>query len=358
LVFSSERERSPRPDAPPATPNPPAQPVESRHRRASPRVVMGLLALVAIVETGLIGLWIAYGRSSAPIDSGSVVVTSVPAGATVSVNDVSRGVTPFRTTLQPGTYQITVGDGASSWSQRVTVAERGEASVHVRLQDDPPPTAIAAPRTGTLQITTDPAGAQVLVDNEPRGVTPLTLTDVAPGVHTVAMSHAAGSQTKSVTVAEGAASTLVVSLSNQSGVASGWLAISSPIPAEIREAGTLVGNTEMPRIMLQAGEHDLEFTNSSLNFRLQRTVRITAGRTAALAVEVPNGSVAINAMPWAEVWVGGRSLGETPIGNVSLPLGSHELVFRHPQLGERRTTVVVRAGSPIRVGIDLRKAQS
>jgi hypothetical protein len=43
------------------------------------------------------------------------------------------------------------------------------------------PVAIA---TGSLRVTSTPSGARVLVDGKPRGVTPLNLTDVSPGVTT------------------------------------------------------------------------------------------------------------------------------------------------------------------------------
>ena len=45
--------------------------------------------------------------------------------------------------------------------------------------------------------------------------------------------------------------------------------------------------------------------------------------------------MALNAQPWADVWVDGERVGETPIGNVAVPIGPHEVVFRHPQLGEQ-----------------------
>jgi serine/threonine-protein kinase len=67
------------------------------------------------------------------------------------------------------------------------------------------------------------------------------------------------------------------------------------------------------------------------------------------------GTLSVNAQPWAEVWVDGQRIGETPIGNLSLPIGHHELVVRHPQLGERRQTVAVGANGPSRIGIDLRR---
>jgi serine/threonine-protein kinase len=75
----------------------------------------------------------------------------------------------------------------------------------------------------------------------------------------------------------------------------------------------------------------------------------------SIALKPPQGTLSINALPWAEVWVDGKPAGETPIGNLSLPIGNHELVFRHPELGEQRRTVTVGALAPVRVGVDLRK---
>jgi serine/threonine-protein kinase len=63
----------------------------------------------------------------------------------------------------------------------------------------------------------------------------------------------------------------------------------------------------------------------------------------------------VNALPWAEVSLDGRPLGITPLGNISVPIGSHEVVWRHPQLGERRRTVAVTASSAVRVGMDFSK---
>ena len=63
----------------------------------------------------------------------------------------------------------------------------------------------------------------------------------------------------------------------------------------------------------------------------------------------------INAQPWAEVWVDGQRIGETPIGNLSRPVGPHEVVLRHPEFGERRETVIVTLKQPARLGVDMRK---
>jgi serine/threonine-protein kinase len=83
-------------------------------------------------------------------------------------------------------------------------------------------------------------------------------------------------------------------------------------------------------------------------------VQVTAGQTVTLKPTWPRGSMAINAIPWAEVFVDNARVGETPIGNIAVPIGSHEVIFRHPELGERRLSVTVSVGEPMKVGVDLR----
>ena len=70
-------------------------------------------------------------------------------------------------------------------------------------------------------------------------------------------------------------------------------------------------------------------------FSQRQTVRVTPGQVFTIRLAWPTGRLAINAVPWAEAFVDGRSVGETPIGNVQVPIGPHQIVLRHPQLGER-----------------------
>jgi hypothetical protein len=88
-------------------------------------------------------------------------------------------------------------------------------------------------------------------------------------------------------------------------------------------------------------------------FRTTATVEVIAGKQVRLPVQLPKGAVAINATPWAEVWIDGQKAGETPIGNVDLTLGPHELVFRHPDYPERRHAFTVTAGAPTRVSVEM-----
>jgi len=135
----------------------------------------------------------------------------------------------------------------------------------------------------------------------------------------------------------------------------GSVAVSAPLPLQVLLRGRVVGTTEAESFMLPVGTHELEFVNESFGYKARRTVTIQAGKTAPLRLEAPLGTVNINATPWAEVWLDGKDLGETPLGNVQIPIGSRELVFRHPDLGERRATVLVTLKEPARISIDLRK---
>ena len=135
----------------------------------------------------------------------------------------------------------------------------------------------------------------------------------------------------------------------------GWLSVVSPVVMQVLEDDRPLGTTETTRIMMPAGKHTLKLVNARLGFQRSQAVQVPAGGAANLKIDLPDGVVNLNALPWAEVWVDGRRVGETPLGNFKLPIGEHEAVFRHPQLGERRQTFVVTAGEPTRIAVDLRK---
>ena len=135
----------------------------------------------------------------------------------------------------------------------------------------------------------------------------------------------------------------------------GSVAVTSPVPMQVLLKGRVVATTEAESFMLPVGTQELEFVNQNVGYRARRTVTVQAGKTTPVRLDPPSGTVNINAVPWAEVWLGGQRLGETPLGNVQMPIGSRELIFRHPDFGERRATVLVTLKQPARVSMDLRK---
>ncbi len=66
------------------------------------------------------------------------------------------------------------------------------------------------------------------------------------------------------------------------------------------------------------------------------------------------GRLTLEARPWAEVYLGNKLLGTTPLINKSLPAGEVELRLRNPEAGlERTITVEIHAGETVRTTIDL-----
>jgi hypothetical protein len=236
---------------------------------------------------------------------------------------------------------------------------------------------VAAPAPSTLAITATPAGATVMIDGVRQGAAPVTL-QLTPGSHTLTVLAPDASATDTVAAPalasappDGGARALDAGASIPDRAASegrpavpgeptagaplaGWVSVAAPAVLQIFENGRLLGSTRTDRIMLPVGRHELEFVEESLGYRSSRVVQITPGNTAAVRPEWPRGSLALNATPWAEAWVDGQRIGETPIGNVQLPIGPHQVVFRHPDLGEQTQNVVVTLTAPARLSADMR----
>jgi hypothetical protein len=207
------------------------------------------------------------------------------------------------------------------------------------------PTPPVADTTGTLAVDTQPSGVRVLLDGDDVGNSPLKLSGIAAGRHVVTFETTSGSVKRTVRVEAGKTTELDVP------VFSGWVAIFSPIVLEITEGGVSLGSTEQSRLLLSPGRHELTLTNRQLGYTATHVVNIDPGEERRLTVE-PRGTVNLNAVPWAEVWIDGTRIGETPLANHQLALGSHEIVFKHPQFGERRVPTTVTAGPPAAISID------
>ena len=138
-------------------------------------------------------------------------------------------------------------------------------------------------------------------------------------------------------------------------VRTGGFRVSAPIEMYVLDGERVVGSSVDGPIIAPAGRHDFDFVNSVIGYRVRRTVDIKAGQVTSVAVPVPNGTLNINAEPWAAVFIDGVPVGETPLGNLSVLPGEHEILFRHPQLGERRQRTIVRAETETRVSVNMQK---
>jgi hypothetical protein len=306
---------------------------------------VGLLGAAAVVG------WLVWGLSltlmgRAPTSNGTLVVESSPPGALVTVDGRDQGTTPISLSLPPGSHSLTLA-GAATRETTVTIDPGGRVVQYIEMP--------APPAEGRLYVETAPAGAQVFIDGEARGVSPLSLEGLMPGSHLVSLRHGATAVSQTVTIQAGAVVALVVPMTAPDAALPGWVSVSSPIEVQLFENGRIVGTSSNDRILLLSGRHELQLSNQALGYETTRLVNIVPGKVTSVQVAPPNGSLFINAVPWAEVFLDGTKIGETPIANYSATLGSHELVLRNPRLPEQRRTIVVSLSAPVRVGVDLRK---
>jgi len=214
----------------------------------------------------------------------------------------------------------------------------------------PPPAAPIGGSVGRVVLTTQPAGAKVQVDGKEVGESPLTIDNLKPGRHTLTITGTDGVAKRTVRVEAGKALELEVALYP------GFVAVSAPIVVTVAENGKVIGTSEN-QIILPPGRHDLRLTNKELGYSATESVDITSGDVARINVD-PMGRANINAAPWAEVWVDGVKIGETPLANVPIRLGVREVVFKNPQYPERKQTITVTAGTPAAILMDFNKDSS
>ena len=331
-----------------------AAPVSKRRFRApkfkiSRKAVLAAAALVVVAGGGVYASRFMIGAAVSTPPTGTLVVQTNPAGVQVFVDGKEYGQTPARFAVPVGPHILELRGRGVPRVMNVNVTAGAEVSQYLEFAN--------TPETGSLRVETQPAGAKVMVDGTDRGVAPVTINDLLPGDHEVILQTPIASARHVVSVQAGGTASIVTpvaSASTAAGPVSGWLTVKAPFSLEIREEGRIVGTTDADRLMLAAGPHTIELVNETLGYRVTRTVQVMPGKVASLAVDLPKGVVNLNATPWAEVWVDGQRVGETPIGNLSIPIGPHEVVFRHPQFGEKRHAISVTMSGPTRVSVDMK----
>jgi hypothetical protein len=298
-----------------------------------------LVAVVGVVGGLAWAGWQYHVRQTTP---GTVVIESNPRGAEVFVDGSSKGLTPLTIALPAGKHALELRRRGVPPRQFTLDVSPGE---QIKQQID----LSNARVVGTLVIASNPKGAKVLVDGKERGVTPLTLSDLSVGAHAVTLDSTEGSVRRTVQIQAGGSVTL------DEAIFSGWIAVFAPFDLQVYEGKHFLGTTENERIMLKAGLHELELVNTRLGFRETRSVDVKPGATVPVNVQSAQGTLRITAPDGADVFIDNKRVGVTPLAEQHVPLGTHEIVVKHPQLGERRITATVTSSAPAEVNVDFSK---
>jgi hypothetical protein len=329
-------------------PEVPSQEPSARKWVFGSKRMIAVAAGAVVLAAGGFFAWRGLRTTTPPLQMGSLSVQTNPAGAAVFVDGIEHGNTPARVSLKAGAHILELRGRGVPRSIPVTITAGADVSQYLELPQ--------TPTVGSLLVQSEPSGAQVFVDGVEHGKAPASVGDLAPGEHEVELRAPGGTPVKQRVVIEAGvtASVLAPIATAAPGPVSGWLSLKAPVTVDVHENGKLLGTSDSDRIMLAAGRHDLELSNDTLGFHATRAVVVTAGKVAPVSIDMPQGVINVNASPWAEVFIDGRKVGETPIGNLAVSIGPHELVFKHPQLGEKRQAVSVTLNAPVRVSVDMK----
>ncbi len=136
----------------------------------------------ASLQSGVKTVWLEAAKTTEadPAGPATLRITSEPSGGQAFLDSISIGATPaYRNDVTPGRHLIAVRmAGRQPYNQEV-VLEPGENPYHADLPRQEEAKA-------TLHVTSDPPGAQVVLDGQPSGrITPTVLDGLAPGRHTL-----------------------------------------------------------------------------------------------------------------------------------------------------------------------------
>lgn len=293
------------------------------------------LAIVAFAATRGAATWTAW-RTAPP--SGAVVIESTPPGSTVLVDGTPVGATPLTANLAPGAHRVEFRRGGEARTVAVDVADGRSTPVRFDW---------SRVNVGRLQVLSEPAGATVLIDGRPSGVTPLTVDAVPTGTHAIELQSERGSVRREVTIDE--RNVAVVS----EAIYSGWVHVSSPIELSVSEGPRSVTLDERNQALLPPGPHDLRFENRVLRFSATRHVDIAPGETTRIVMDPPRSRITITGADAAEVLIDGQRAGETPLVDHPVAIGTRDVTVRNG-LAQRHFVLTVTT-APTRLNVEFDK---
>jgi len=118
-----------------------------------------------------------------PPPNGSIAITSLPSGAEVYIDSQLTGIAPaVFPEIVPGNHQVRLSvKGYDDWNHIVSVGSERMSAINAEL-------IAATETTGSLAVITDPHGAEIFVDSDFKGVSPVTISGLSAGTHTILLT--------------------------------------------------------------------------------------------------------------------------------------------------------------------------
>ena len=294
------------------------------------------------------------------VQDGSIVVTSSPSGAKVFVDGEQKCITPCSVkNLKIGTfYNLEVSKaGYSKWPSHFKLDDPGEErSFNARLKK-------ANKRNwGRVKIDSSPSGASIELDGQLLSQkTPANVDRVTAGANHSLRVFMQGRKdwTKSFTLKKNETLELSavlekVSVSPVKKRDAVFSLQSRPRGASFYLDGRSVGSS----IRLRPGKtYSLSATMSGYE-KWSDTIRPTPGEKRRIVARLIRSSsvvsqktarLFVDSKPWSNVFIDGKSVGQTPVTNLNISAGNHTLRLVNPDLNQTKTvSIQAKPGQTIR----------
>ena len=283
-------------------------------------------------------------------ETGTISITSEPSSANIYLDGEYQGTTPKTISdVPPGDHKIELKkSGYEDWSASVSVKADETESVSAGLK---PETEIQ--ETGTISITSEPSGAEIYLDGEYQGTTPMTISDVILGDHKIELKKS-GYEDWSASVSVKADETESVSagLKPETEIQeTGTISITSePSGAEIYLDGEYQGTTPMTISDVILGDHKIELKKSgyedwsaSVSVKADETESVSAGLKPETEIQ-ETGTISITSEPsGAEIYLDGEYQGTTPMTISDVISGDHKIKLKKSGYEDWSYSVSVKA---------------
>jgi len=274
--------------------------------------------------------------------------STVPSQADIYLNGDLKGKTPLELILPLSQfYDLQIKRDGYLPIQKQWQSQEGQQDLVLQLEK-------IKPTVGTLDISSKPSGAKILIDNEDSGLdTPAELENLELNrtYKIVLKKQGYRDLTKNV-VMEQVDQEVTLALAKKTGtikVNTSPSSVSVSIDGKKKSKTTDaldIGKTYTVKVS-KSGYHSvtrkvsLDSNFVELDIELKKRV-------------IKKGSLSISATPWAQVIIGGNLIGTSPILNHTISVGKHEVTLRHPDFNDVKKNVVIREGENQKIIIDLR----
>jgi len=307
-----------------------------------------------------------YATLNPVASTGTLQVSSYPSGAVATLDGGNWQYTPARfSSVSAGTnhhVQISM-NGYETYTGTVYVSAGETAYASATLVPVTP-----YPSTGSLSVATSPAGADIYVDGRYMAASPNTITNLAPGTHTLRM-HKAGydEYLRTFSITAGQRTTVDYTFTPQSSSFGSIEVASTPAGATLFLDGNYMGQTQpedyFDLTSLVPGTHTITLRMAGYQDYTQ-TVYVRGGTIETInapMILVTPGPVAdttgqitvVSSPPGANLYLDNIFKGMTPLTLSDIPQGSHVVMANLNGYADATQTVTVTGGqtTPVALGL-------